>query len=986
MKAPVLAFFLLCSCAVGTVLWIQSSDDFLPPAEELQNSSPSTLASHESTPNPKGELPSDQVGLSNPSSGNGTLSGSSPSTSGQLDSTKPVFPIGPSANLTPQKIKNINAQKAGNEKPSSRRNGNLTFDENSLQAKSLKNAKGLTQAKRDFLNKLNSGSAQDRLAATERDRRSDNWDPNTNSPNNSTDAPNNSSDGNGDDEGDDNEQNEKGEDDEDDKKEDDEEEEEVPPASWVILLLDAADEPVISAPLALDPQAPAESIVYTDFEGKARFDNIQPEQAWSLYHLDPVEGAQLLDTHQFESEEEYYNTYSLDSGGNEKGSLTLRIQSSEGKEIREGWVANTLFLSENEIPSLLAGGAFIQAVVPGQSITFEGITPHEDISLNFISGGFESIFLQSLTLKSGEEKNLGTLRLQNDSLLSSYLSGIILDEEFNPVSELNLELISGLQTPKETQVDENGFFSFEGLNRFQRYTLIGRDGQGHSEILIDDLLIDELEVYRELQWVGLRSVTFSIRSKGEGVDGAHLTLSPLQSDIESSTPPRILDKISNSNGLIEVEGLYPLQNYELNLSHPFYQTINLPQWSLGDQNDVELDLDALRGVKVQLTGPNVQLGLTVRAWIGVERDGFIVPDYQPGNEYDQVITEDELLFATPPEERFWVYIGGLSEPWGNGLHGPYTPGKDEFIQIDLKEVEPLYVDISETQMPDGTVHTWNLLVYALAGGTEAFTQIKGQQLVRGIYTSRAMFLHPGDYRLRVQSDWHEKAIEDIQWDGNQRVESFRLTPRPAPTSTEGWVRSFLISDTFPLILSNHNPHHEEMSYGFNVDFLSNLGGERRYQARHLGEHLSFDRTRSIVWRQHDLASDQWFVDLKDYSLFPSDAGDYVTSYLQFQVQSPSSREAILALNSDDGFKAWVNGDLVGQINIGRPIYQSSRVRRGDQALLPIRLNAGLNQLNFKVTNSFGFFQFAARVLNPLSDEPFTDITYLPEPLAKSKAE
>lgn len=852
--------------------------------------------------------------------------------------------------------------------PSKNKPGTNKFalKEGTLLDKQIRTAEGLALSKRDFLNKAEGSSARDRLDASERDRRADEWDADRD---NSSSESSSSSDDDGDDSS---------------EEEGDDEEKELLPASWVILLLDAADEPVIGAPLAMDPLAPTEHTVFTDFEGKARFDNITPEQAWSLYHLDPVDGAKLLGTHQFESEEEFYNTYRLDSGGDEKGSITMRIQSSEGQEIREGWIASTTFMSEEEIPTLQEGGAFIQAIQPGQSITFTEVNPHEEVSLYFISGKFESLFLTSVTLKSGEEKNLGTLRLQNDALLSSYLSGVIQDKEFNPKVGLTLELRSGLQTPLTATTDESGFFSFDGLNRFQRYTMIGRDSQGYSEILIDDLLIDELEVSVTLAWVGRQTVSFSVKSNGNPVDGAHLTLSPIAMETEEITPPRILDKITNDQGEISVDGIYPLHNYELSLSHPFYQPMTIPEWTLGDRNSVELNMEPLVGVKVKVTGPNIQLGLVVRAWIGVERDGFIVPDYQPGNEYDQEITEDELLFATPPQERFWVYMGGLPEPWGSGLHGPFTPGKDEFIQIDLQEVEPLWVDISQSPTPEGSVSTWNTLVYALAGGTEAFTQIKGQQLTQGTMNTRPMFLHPGDYRLRIQSDWHEKVIEDITLDGSRRVESYSLTPRPSPTATDGWATSFLISDTFPLILSGHNPHHEEMSYGFNIDFLSHLGGERRYSARHLGEHSSLDGKRSIVWRQHDVPTDQWYLNLKDYSLFPEDAGDYVTSYVQFQVESASTRPALLALNSDDGFKAWVNGELVGQINIGRPIYKGNRSIKGDQDLLPIRLNAGRNQLNFKVVNSFGFYIFAARILEPDTLEPLSDITYFPEPLVKSK--
>jgi alpha-mannosidase len=67
--------------------------------------------------------------------------------------------------------------------------------------------------------------------------------------------------------------------------------------------------------------------------------------------------------------------------------------------------------------------------------------------------------------------------------------------------------------------------------------------------------------------------------------------------------------------------------------------------------------------------------------------------------------------------------------------------------------------------------------------------------------------------------------------------------------------------------------------------------------------------------------------------------------------------AVLALGSDDGLAAWLNGALVFSLDAGRAC-------RRDEDLVPVTLLEGWNRLLVKVTQYQGGWQFAARVLRP----------------------
>ncbi|RKY04700.1 MAG: hypothetical protein DRP56_09730, partial [Planctomycetota bacterium] len=95
------------------------------------------------------------------------------------------------------------------------------------------------------------------------------------------------------------------------------------------------------------------------------------------------------------------------------------------------------------------------------------------------------------------------------------------------------------------------------------------------------------------------------------------------------------------------------------------------------------------------------------------------------------------------------------------------------------------------------------------------------------------------------------------------------------------------------------------------------------------------------------------------------------------IESPADTEAKLKVGSDDGFKAWVNGQLVG----------FERVARGaekDQNVMPIKLKKGLNALLLKIEENIGGYNFMAR-LTDMKDKPLTTVKVrLPKQAEKSE--
>jgi HEAT repeat protein len=103
----------------------------------------------------------------------------------------------------------------------------------------------------------------------------------------------------------------------------------------------------------------------------------------------------------------------------------------------------------------------------------------------------------------------------------------------------------------------------------------------------------------------------------------------------------------------------------------------------------------------------------------------------------------------------------------------------------------------------------------------------------------------------------------------------------------------------------------------------------------------------------------WAVDLERLV-----GGDNKVVYLRTGIHVSEKRTVKLELSSDDGIKAWLNGELVHANSVARPVRKAQKV-------VKVKLEKGWNRLMLKVTERGGNWAAAARFTdskgNPLTD-------------------
>jgi predicted esterase len=157
------------------------------------------------------------------------------------------------------------------------------------------------------------------------------------------------------------------------------------------------------------------------------------------------------------------------------------------------------------------------------------------------------------------------------------------------------------------------------------------------------------------------------------------------------------------------------------------------------------------------------------------------------------------------------------------------------------------------------------------------------------------------------------------------------------TDPDGYVTSWLVAGGFPRGRAGRGA-------AFARD---DLGGERDADPRE-GERV--ERRRRVRWRLHTGRGLK--VNLRRLMA----PGTHSAAYAFARVVVPAARDARLLVGSDDGVRAWVNGELV----LDRLV---KRRHAADSELVPVRLRAGGNRLLLKVDQTRGRWAFSARVVD-----------------------
>jgi hypothetical protein len=125
--------------------------------------------------------------------------------------------------------------------------------------------------------------------------------------------------------------------------------------------------------------------------------------------------------------------------------------------------------------------------------------------------------------------------------------------------------------------------------------------------------------------------------------------------------------------------------------------------------------------------------------------------------------------------------------------------------------------------------------------------------------------------------------------------------------------------------------------------------------------------RTIAWQKAERPAAARVTDefVLDYA--SRYGGTNVSAYALVWVKSPRDTDAVLALGSDDGVVAWLNGERVHKNMVARG-YASKQDR------VPVHLKAGRNTLLVKVAQGDGGWALGAHVLHRNGD-PINGITY-----------
>ena len=181
-----------------------------------------------------------------------------------------------------------------------------------------------------------------------------------------------------------------------------------------------------------------------------------------------------------------------------------------------------------------------------------------------------------------------------------------------------------------------------------------------------------------------------------------------------------------------------------------------------------------------------------------------------------------------------------------------------------------------------------------------------------------------------------------------------------------YLKEWLLCGPFPALELEGKETEAIRLPGMYTDWLQQHGGERAVKPE-VGQSVSF-ANGSCKWVRHLAPKD--IVNL-DRAVSTS---DYVVAYAYAEIESPQNQACIFALGSNDGARAWLNGELI--LDCPGP-----RGLQADHNLVPIALRQGRNSLLLKIEERGNKWAFACRFL-PLAEEGLAERLQLFEVMSR----
>ncbi len=161
------------------------------------------------------------------------------------------------------------------------------------------------------------------------------------------------------------------------------------------------------------------------------------------------------------------------------------------------------------------------------------------------------------------------------------------------------------------------------------------------------------------------------------------------------------------------------------------------------------------------------------------------------------------------------------------------------------------------------------------------------------------------------------------------------------------MKSWLVLKPIPIVEKTQgDPDDAAQERAFAKDWLTDQGGEAGVQPRAgavqtLGAH-------KLKWQLVDSKADS--IDLYE----GDNKSDFSIAYAWAQVEMPQSAKVWLAVRSDDAIKVWLNGKLVHENWITRPVAD-------EEDVIPVEFQSGTNRLLLKIQNVQGGWGFGCRL-------------------------
>ncbi|MCP4640497.1 MAG: DUF4091 domain-containing protein [bacterium] len=195
-------------------------------------------------------------------------------------------------------------------------------------------------------------------------------------------------------------------------------------------------------------------------------------------------------------------------------------------------------------------------------------------------------------------------------------------------------------------------------------------------------------------------------------------------------------------------------------------------------------------------------------------------------------------------------------------------------------------------------------------------------------------------------------------------------PPVADGAARDWIRSWLVCGPFPNPLADgvDTYRHDETTLGFYTDYLASVGGETGL-APEDGLQVAAPDGSTRTWRAHTSPND--YVDF--CTVF--DENQQVVAYAACVIEFEQAGDAILALGSNDGIKAWLNGHVIWENH--RP-----RGAERDQDFVRVTVRKGPNLLLAKVDQGWGNWGLYARVID--KTEAVARLMDDPEPIIEAE--